>query len=263
MSEPSLYAAPRVVTDINQCYFYHTMDLPGYGRVKGEWDLRGTEAQYLGGISLEGKRVLEVGTASGFLCFYMEKQGAQVVAYDLSPDQQWDIVPYSKLGDAQYRQGIKDRKEVIARLNNGYWLAHRVNQSQAKVVYGSVYEIPPGIGEVDISVFGSVLLHLRDPLLALQRAAKLTRETVVVTDTAGPLRRLDRLARGLGRRLPAITFRPNYKVGEPTETWWNLSPSFVERVLGMLGFENMRTTYARYRFLETEVELYTVVARRT
>ena len=99
MSDQIVYAQPRLIDDINDCYFYHTMDVPGYGHVEGEWDLRGKESEYLGRIPLKGKRVLEVGTASGFLCFYMENQGAQVVAYDLSPAEDWDMVPYFRRGD--------------------------------------------------------------------------------------------------------------------------------------------------------------------
>lgn len=59
------------------------MDIPGYGGVEGEWDLRKGVKEYLGNVDFKGKRVLEIGTASGFLCFYMEGQGAEVVAYDL------------------------------------------------------------------------------------------------------------------------------------------------------------------------------------
>ncbi|HEV2177439.1 MAG TPA: hypothetical protein VGW33_09595 [Terriglobia bacterium] len=47
-----IYAQPRLVTDVSECYFYHTMDIPGYGCVKGEWDLRGREKDYLGGGKL-------------------------------------------------------------------------------------------------------------------------------------------------------------------------------------------------------------------
>jgi hypothetical protein len=41
------------------------MDLPGYGTMPGEWNLRAGVREYLGGVGLRGKRVLEVGTASG------------------------------------------------------------------------------------------------------------------------------------------------------------------------------------------------------
>jgi hypothetical protein len=264
VGERTVYAEPRFVNDIADCYFYHTMDVPGYGHVEGEWDLRGREGQYLGNIPLKGKRVLEIGTASGFLCFYMEKQGAEVVAYDLSHEQGWDMVPYSRLGDEALGRAVKERKEHIRRLNNGFWLAHRANGSQAKVVYGSVYEIPEEIGKVDVSIFGSVLLHVRDPFLALQRATSLTRETVVVTErrwrrvryVSGPLRTL-------GFRLPFMSFAPNYATCEPTETWWKPSPEIVKSFLGVLGFERSKVNYATYPGRSGKAKLFTVVAHRT
>jgi len=37
----SMYAAPRHIEELNNCYFYHTMDLPEVGTVAGDWDLRG------------------------------------------------------------------------------------------------------------------------------------------------------------------------------------------------------------------------------
>lgn len=36
----SIYAKPRHVRDLSECYFYHTMDLPGVGTRLGNWDLR-------------------------------------------------------------------------------------------------------------------------------------------------------------------------------------------------------------------------------
>ena len=79
-----IYAIPRAVTSLQDCYFYHSMEIPGWGEVRGEWDLRGGEAAYLGNVDLKDKRVLELGAASGFLSFYMERQGADVVGYDPS-----------------------------------------------------------------------------------------------------------------------------------------------------------------------------------
>ena len=55
----------------------------------------------MGKVDLRGKRVLEMETASGFLCFYMESKGAEVVAYDLSPDHLWDIVPFYNIDNRQ------------------------------------------------------------------------------------------------------------------------------------------------------------------
>lgn len=264
MSEQTVYAQPRLINDLKDCYFYHTMDVPGYGHVEGEWDLRGSETEYLGRIPLKGKRVLEIGTASGGLCFHMERQGAEVVAYDLSEEQDWDIVPYARFGDEGYRQTVKERKEHIRRLNNGFWLAHRANGSHANVVYGSVYEIPKEIGQVDVSFFGSVLLHVRDPFLALQRASSLTRETVVVTDLSSRrLRYFSWMMRLLGIHRTFMLFVPNYRTRELNETWWKLYPDLLKSFLGVLGFEESKVSYSTYKTKWGKKELFTLVAHRT
>src|SRR5262245_36356241 len=72
MSENGLYAQPREVTELSDCWFYHTADIPGHGCVQGQWDLRPNIDRYLGGVNFHGKRVLDVGAASGFLTFNME-----------------------------------------------------------------------------------------------------------------------------------------------------------------------------------------------
>jgi len=167
------------VTDLSDCYFYHTMDVPGYGQIVGEWDLREGIRAYLGDVDFRGRRVLEMGTANGFVCFHMEREGADVVAYDLSEKQDWDVVPYRRQDQLAYES---DRKDLIRKLNNAFWLCHGAFKSQSKMVYGDVYSVPVEIGTVDITTFGSILLHLRDPFLALQRALRLTRETAIVTD---------------------------------------------------------------------------------
>ena len=46
----------------------------------------------------------------------------------------------------------------------------------------NVYRIPEQIGPVDVAVYGSIPLHLRDPFLALQSGLKLTREAVIVSE---------------------------------------------------------------------------------
>lgn len=92
MDQPAtLYANPRTVADIGDCHFYHAMEIPGFGPTPHpQWDLRGREATYLGNLPLAGRRVLEIGPASGHLTFWMESQGAEVVSVELAPDADSD-----------------------------------------------------------------------------------------------------------------------------------------------------------------------------
>ena len=57
------FATPMAV--VSDCVFYHSMDLPISGSREGHWDLRGRFDDYISRISVDGKSVLDVGTASG------------------------------------------------------------------------------------------------------------------------------------------------------------------------------------------------------
>lgn len=271
----AVYAAPRTVTDVADCYFYHIMEIPGHGMVGGEWDLRGREHQYLGGTALRGKRVLEMGPASGFLTLYMERQGAEVVAYDLSEDFAWDLVPFA---GKDLREADAQRRQIMRRLNNGFWMNHAAHALRARLVHGTVYAVPQEIGPVDVVTFACILLHLRDPFLALQQALRLATETVIVTDVY-PWDDRQLVAHLLDGPDPQGTETfPLAQVGEPrmsfipkpwdreySDTWWQITPAIVQRYLGVLGFENTAVTYhfGLGRGGTERTLLYTVQGQRT
>src|SRR5438105_14888696 len=136
MSDEKIFAIPLKVEDVADCYFYHTMELPGHGVIKGrDWDLRGGVDEYLGKVEFAGQRVLEIGPASGFLTFEMEKRGAEVVSVEVTEDSCWDFVPYPT---AMLQEVLEPRGEVMRRLKNSYWFAHDAHKSKAKVYYGDV-----------------------------------------------------------------------------------------------------------------------------
>ena len=258
------YAHPKHVEDRSDCFFYHSIDLPEAGAVPGIWDLRPGVESYLGGVDFKGKRVLELGCANGFLTFQMERRGAEVVGVDLSESDSWDVVPYASV---DYDREMAVRRNHIRQLNNAFWLGHRLTESGARVLYGGVYQIPPEAGPFDVCTVGSILLHLRDPFLALHRALSITRETVVVTDMRS---RYDILPRvGLSRllpkklRRPSMRFIPDYRTGFPRDTWWRLNPDIVTHFLGVLGFEDVRVSFHRQIFKGRYLPLFTVVGRRT
>jgi hypothetical protein len=58
MLEENLFAVPLRVKNVSDCYFYHTMELPGHGVMQGEWDLRRGVDEYLGNVGFAARRVL-------------------------------------------------------------------------------------------------------------------------------------------------------------------------------------------------------------
>lgn len=255
----SQLAIPKEVTDPSLCVFYHTMDIPGLGTVTGEWDLRQTAHIYLGEVDLRGKRVLDVGTTDGFLCFYAEQQGASsVVALDLSPKHDWDIVPFA--GSDTYA-ALQARKAGIEKLNNAFWLAHRLLSSKAGMIYGDVYSFNWPSLDFDVAIFGAILLHLRDPFLALQRILPSVRETVIVAELLWPTKLLMYIASSLFGR-PMLQFLPDPKTKRPVETWWAIPPATAQRWLAVLGFETQKVSYHRQKHRRRWHWMYTIVAQR-
>jgi len=258
MSAEQIFATPQPPASLSDCYFYHTMEIPEHGVVKGEWDLRPNIDRYLGQVDVKGKRVLDVGAASGFLSFHMEQNGAEVVSYDLSSKYDFDAAPsrYS------YQRAAREYRDLIRQLNNGYWLSHQALGSKTKMVYGTVYNIPREIGTVEIAVFGCILLHLRDPFLALRNVLQLTTEKVIIVEPAWNSKR--RLAMNLLSRLagPCMVFAPDWWKAEPQLTWWRLNPAIVERFAAALGFEKAGISYHKQTYMGVKHLLYTVVAER-
>lgn len=238
MSGSVEYAAPRRVESPEGCFFYHTMELPGLGVVHGQWDLRGHFEEYVGGVEVAGRSVLDVGTATGFLSFEAERLGAaRVVSYDMSDVRQQALLPFK---DKLYYQNHERWAELygaeMERWKDAYWLCHRLLGSRAEVVYGSVYDVPPALGRFDVVIVGSVLEHLSDQVSALASIARVTKEAMVVVTPL--LQTEERVA-----RFEPLADNPDYDY-----TWWTYSVGVYREVFRMLGFRVERVSSGRYYY---------------
>ena len=170
----------REGADLSDFVWYHAFELPDGRVLPGAWDLRGHETAYLGGVDIAGKRVLELGPATGYLTFYMERMGAEVVSFEAGFDVSIDVLPFR--GRDQSEEKLRVMQETIDRNHDAWWYLHRTLGSSAKFVQGSIYDMPADLGTFDITLVGAILLHLREPWGALSQAAQRTTETMIVTE---------------------------------------------------------------------------------
>jgi O-methyltransferase len=242
------------------CRFYHSVELPGGEVIAGPWDLRGREHEYLGNVDLGGRRVLELGPATGALTYYMERAGADVVSFDVGYDVSIDLHPAP--GNVDTRKLRLDHAQMIGETQNSWWYLHREYASKARMVYGDIYALPGDLGEYDVSVFAAILLHLRSPVAALEQAARHTRDTIIVTEPWA-----------FGRESMHDNIMKIFPFGESGRwtLWWSISAGAVVQMLDAMGFRNVRVVEhtQRHQFGHAtdaaydDMEMYTVVASRT
>ena len=247
-----MYAEPRIVRDLSQCVFYHAMDLPDGQFARGNWDLRNSFEIYTGNVKFAGKRVLDVGTASGFLSFGAEKCGAsEVVSFDSASFDMHAGIPVLEVR----RRGGSPIEFDFEGVRNAYWYAHRAYNSRAKCFYGDIYNLPDALGEFDIVIVGAILCHLRDPLGALISIARRCQHTLIITE---PI---------IDARQPFMMFHGRPGSGGPHNTWWNLSAGLYETYLQILGLRIGHYAQNVYPWQDEggrklSVSLGTVVAER-
>jgi hypothetical protein len=244
-----MYIAPRQVK-FEDCDFYHSFNLANR-EVVGHWDLRDSWQAYLGHVNFAGQSVLEIGPASGFLSFQMERAGAQVTALEPPMSHLWDVVPSQGVDIAAWR---KDFSIGIERVRNSFWYAHADVKSAVRMIELDPYKIPDSLGRFDVGVLAAVLLHCRRPFDLLESVATHTRKTVVVTEVYNA---------SLGEQA-ACAFLPHRGV-DSVDTWWHFTPQFFVSALGLLGFTEARVSFHQQPQPSVGgriVELFTVVCER-
>ena len=258
--EPGAQAAlskRREGADLSEFVWYHATELPDGTVLPGVWDLRGHESAYLGGVDLAGKRVLELGPATGYLTFYMERMGAEVVSFEAGFDVSIDTLPVK--GEDQFEERLRVMQETIDRNHDAWWYLHRTLGSSARFVQGDIYDMPADLGSFDVTLVGAILLHLREPWGALSQAARRTTETMIVTE---PLQDdLDPPETNIMRFSPSAEHH--------LTNWWSIYPGAVVSMLARLGFgQTVTTMHSQRHHLAHDIasdaidqRMYTVVGR--
>ena len=230
------YEDPWHVEELSSCFFYHTINLPDYGLQDGAWDLRGRFDDYVGGADCRGKRVLDVGTASGFLSFEAEAAGAaEVVSFEIDDARRQHLQPFANSDYVLDYDGWRQRQtKVFNSWKNGYWLAHRLLRSDCKAFYGNIYDMPTALGAFDVVILGAILEHLIDPLSAIFSISRLAKKTIVINTDY------------LENPTPLALFNGRADRPEASFIFWTYTISLYDEYMKILGFRPVAHRKAQF-----------------
>jgi tRNA (mo5U34)-methyltransferase len=216
-------------------FWYHTIDVQPGVTTPGWFDLRPV-LDLMPWPDVRGKRCLDIGTFDGQLAFEMERRGAaEVVAVDVEDHLLWDWPP-----DYRERDLPRDPGFTGPPKGAGFRLIAELTQSKVDWRPINIYDLDPDdIGTFDVVVCGSLLLHLRDPIRALEAVRRVT---------SGVLLSSEQIELGLtllGRDKPLYTLKGSGGACQ----WFNFNAAGHERLLFAAGFgieERSRPYTVRY-----------------
>jgi hypothetical protein len=264
---------PSENISLKDCEWYHIMEIPGIGLTEGVFDVREDIGNIFGNLDLKNKKVLNVGPSTGYLSFEAERRGADVTSVDLSVDsEERDWVPQVQ---DDWRKDLKNFMADEKRRRNAFWYAHKALNSKSKLIISHINNLPNEVEAHDIGIIFSVLVHIRDPFLALQRMTSHIKEKIVITELGGYTRRntLKNFIPNLFRKIFSILnknkispsnmkFLPRY--GRVASKWWNYSPDAIIEMIKLLGFGKSTVNYHYYLDKNgKKVFQFTVVGERT
>jgi tRNA (mo5U34)-methyltransferase len=190
---------------INQIKWYHSLDF-GHGLITPGYDNSAKKLERLKlPSSLAGKTVLDIGAWDGFFSFEAERRGAKRVLAT-------DFFAWNDPG------------------KHGFDLAKSYFNSRVEEMTIDVLDLSPDrVGQWDIVLFLGVLYHMRHPLLALEKAASVTQDMIIIETV------VDMLA----HKRPAIAFYPSGELGNDATNWSGPNPAAVVAMLKVVGFRKV------------------------
>jgi tRNA (mo5U34)-methyltransferase len=201
----------QLQAEIRRIRWFHSMPLGGTV-TPGVVDTAKSLAQYQIPADLSGKTFLDIGAWDGFFSFEAERRGAKRV---LATD--WFVWQGRTWGSKQ-----------------GFDTARRILNSKVEDLAIDLFDLSPEkIGTWDVVLLAGVLYHTKDPFRALEHAASVTRELLIV----------ETVVDCKFTRRPAIAFYPNDELdGDPTN-WCAPNPAALLGMLAACGFDDIRVVY--------------------
>lgn len=204
--------------EVSQYRWYHTLDLGDGVVTQGMFDHRPVVDNYLIPKDLSGMRCLDVGTMDGFWAFEMERRGAaEVVALDIDDPNALDWPASLREVTEKSLDETKERR---------FQLVKSALSSKVERELRSVYDIDTDLGDFDVIFSGDLLLHLKDPVTAVERMRRVCRGSTIICTPILPSRLLSR--------------RPIAQLdGIDQFQWWVFSQAGLVRLIRAAGFSRV------------------------
>jgi tRNA (mo5U34)-methyltransferase len=206
-------------------FWYHTIDLAPGVTTPGWFDLRHA-LDVMPFPDVAGKRCLDIGTFDGFYAFEMERRGAaEVVAIDVEDHELWDWPADARAGGPE---AVRDPGMSGPPKGAGFRLIAEMIDSKVDWRACNIYDVnPERLGEFDVVILGTLLLHLRDPVGALEAVRSVCKGELMSCE------QIEFWTTVVGRGKPLFKLRGTGR----TCQWWIYNSAGHAQMLYSAGFE--------------------------
>jgi tRNA (mo5U34)-methyltransferase len=235
---------------LERFFWYHTIDLGDGLITPGCYDYRGTIQDFHFPSDLSGKKVLDVGSATGFFAFEFERRGAEVTSVELPSLQDLDVFPGQTVDQSvrkiqrmmyprkpggldQYKQEFTTEELYDYLLEGPFRFCARLLGSKVRRVYSTIYDLSLaklGVpGGFDLVFVGDVLVHTLDPFRALAALVPLCKGTLVLAQVMAEL----------PGEVPAMMYVGGADPEEDEISWWLPTKECFLQLLKKFGFHTV------------------------
>ncbi len=231
--------------NVSGYHWYHTIELRDGLVTPGFYDHRSSLSAFQFPTDMGGRSVLDIGSATGFFAFELERRGAEVVSVEVPSLADLDRFPgqtvdqtVRKIEAMLASDGEPSARDLTAEqcyfnlLEGPFQFCHRLLGSKVKRCYATAYGLSPeslGSGGFDLVYMGDILLHTLHPLEALASAGRLCRGTLVLSQFI-PEMNDDR---------PAMLYVGGDDPEADEVSWWWPNRACLTEMLKKLGFSKV------------------------
>jgi tRNA (mo5U34)-methyltransferase len=235
-------------SDIENYYWYHTIELPGGLVTPGLYDLREALPNFGFPADMRGMSALDIGTATGYFAFEFARRGARVTAVDLPSLYALDRFPgqdieqtLEKIGEMIVPKSLGQVRGYVRKytaeqlyfylLEGPFEFCRKLLNLPVERCLSTVYDLSEAkLGrKFDLVFLGDILVHTLNPFEALAAVAPLASGTLVVSQ----------ILPDEANEKPAMLYVGGDSPESDEVSWWLPNKTCLVQLLKKLGFRSV------------------------